>query len=75
MDSHLAGRRNRSQPGAPEEAAGLGGGVGFSWQVACVDCDHGSLFHLPAPTPSPRALPGDMLGPEFLVLGNKKRIN
>lgn len=39
----------------PKEVAGLGRGVTFSHQVACVDCDHRSLCHVPVPL---RALPG-----------------
>lgn len=61
-----------AQQGAPEDGAGLGGGVGFSLQMACVDCEHRSLFHLPIPL---RALPGYILGPEFLVLSKEERIN
>lgn len=61
-----------AKPGAPEEVAGLGGAVGYSQEAACVGCDHRSLFHLPIPL---RALPGYILGPEFLVLSNKERIN
>lgn len=61
-----------AQPGALEEITGFGGGVGLSLQVACVDCDHRSLFHLPIPL---RALPGYILGSAFLVLNNEERIN
>lgn len=64
--------RTGAQPGASSVVAHRGGGVGFSQQVTCVDCDHRSLFYLSVP---PRALPGYILGPEFLVLSNKERMN
>lgn len=55
-----------AQPGTP------GGGVGFSLQVACVDCEQRCLFYLPIPL---RALPSYILGPEFLVLRRRELIS